>query len=185
MADTDGTDGGITVSDGSEPEPNDENDEDEIFLGYFEDSEALQQEDEPNTNDPRLAQPMGIYRNLGQADQKPTFLSLRRTEIPIPPRAPKGKGTKQCVLPEPIPEASLLLLKVKHETQEPMQDERPPESEKLTASGILEIVEHDPIVFFRGSSIPLSADFAERVLPLISNPMGPALSRFRNDDQES
>ena len=46
------------------------------------------------------------------------------------------------------------------------------------------IVEHDPFVFFRGSSIPLSTDFAERVLPLISNPMGPAPSRFRNDNQE-
>ena len=65
-----------------------------------------------------------------------------------------------------------------------MQDERPLESERLTANGIIEIVEHDPIVFFRGSSIPLSADFAERVLPLISNQMGPAPSRFRNDDQE-
>ena len=48
----------------------------------------------------------------------------------------------------------------------------------------MEIVEHDPLVFFRGSGIPLSTDFAERVLPLISNKMGPAPSRFRTNDQE-
>ena len=69
LADTDETDGGITLSDWSEPEPNDDNEEDEIFVGYFEDSEALQEEDEPNTNDPRLTQPIGVYRNLGQIDQ--------------------------------------------------------------------------------------------------------------------
>ena len=46
LADTDETDGGITVSDWSEPEPNDDNEEDEIFVGYFEDSEVLQEEDE-------------------------------------------------------------------------------------------------------------------------------------------
>ena len=82
----------------------------------------------------------------------------------------------------PILEADSPLSKVKQET--PTQDERPFESERLTANGILEIVEHDPFVFFRDSSIPLSTDFAERVLPLISNQMGPAPSRFRYDDQE-
>ena len=46
------------MSDWSEPEPNDDNEEDEIFVGYFEDSEALQEEDEPNTNDPRFTQPI-------------------------------------------------------------------------------------------------------------------------------
>ena len=46
LADTDETNGGITVSDKSEPESNDDNEEDEIFVGYFEDNEALQ-EDEP------------------------------------------------------------------------------------------------------------------------------------------
>ena len=51
LSDTDETDGGITVSDWSEPEPNEDNEEDEIFVGYFEDGEALQEEDnEPNTN---------------------------------------------------------------------------------------------------------------------------------------
>ena len=87
LADTDETDGGITVSDWSEPEPNDDNEEDEIFVGYFEDSEALQEEDEPNTNDPRLTQQIGVYSNLRQTDQKPTYLNLQRTEIPIPPTA--------------------------------------------------------------------------------------------------
>ena len=77
-----------------------------------------------------------------------------------------------------------MLSRVKQETQEPIQDERPFESKRLTASGITKIVEHDQIVFLRGSSISLSTDFAERVLPLISNQMGPAPSRFRNDDQE-
>ena len=77
-----------------------------------------------------------------------------------------------------------MLSKVKQETQEPMQGERLFESERLIASGINKIVEHDPIVFFRGSSIPLSTDFAERVLPLISNQMGRAPSRFRSDDRE-
>ena len=167
---------------------------DEIFVGYFEDSEALQ-ENEPTSNDPRLTQPIGIYRNLGQTDQKPTHLLLRLTEIPIPPRAPKGEGLKQYVLPEPILEVNSPLSKVKQEIRRktkdssdarrnPTQDERQFESERLTADGIIKIVEHDPIVLFRGSSIPLSTDFAERVLPLISNQMGPAPSRFRNDDQE-
>ena len=105
LADTDETDGGITVSDWSEPEPDNDNEEDEIFVGYFEDSEALQEEDEPDTNDPRLRQPIGIYHNLGRTDQKPTFLSLQLTGIPIPPRAPKGEGTKKYVLPEPESEA--------------------------------------------------------------------------------
>ena len=53
LADTDETDGGITVSDWSEPEPNGDYEKDEIFVGYFDDSEALQ-EDEPIRNDPRL-----------------------------------------------------------------------------------------------------------------------------------
>ena len=128
-----------------------------MFVGYFEDNEALQEESEPDSNDPR---------------------------IPIPPRAPKGEGTKEYVLPKPVPEVDSMLSKVKQETQEPIQNERPLESERLTASGIIEIVEHDPIVFFRGSSIPLSTDFAERVLRLITNQMGPAPSRFRNDNQE-
>ena len=35
-------------------------------------------------------------------------------------------------------------------------------------------------VFFRGSSIPLSNDFAVRVFLLISNQMGPKPSRFRS-----
>ena len=179
LADTDETDGGITVSDWSEPEPDEGNEEDEIFVGYFEDSEALQEEeDEANANDPRLRQPIGIYCNLGQPDQKPTFLTLQRTEIPIPPRAPKGEGLKQYTLPEPKPSIELTLPKVKQEVREPTRIERP------TADKVAEIVEPDPIVFFRGSSIPLSTDFAERVLPLISNQMGPAPSRFRNDDQE-
>ena len=171
------------MSDWSEPGPNEDNEEDEIFVGYFEDSEALQQEDEPNTNDPRFARPIGVYHNLGQTDQKPTFLSLRLTEIPIPPRAPKGEGTKQYVLPEPVFEADLSLPKTKQEPSEPVRDKSLCQSGKLSADKVLEIVEHDPIVFFRGSSIPLFTDFAERVLP-ISNPMGPAPSRFRNDDQE-
>ena len=159
------------MSDWSEPEPNDDNEEDEIFVGYFEDSEALQ-EDESTSNDPKLAQPIGVYRNKGQTDQKPAHLSLRLTETPIPPRAPKGEGSKQYVFPEAIPEVDSTLSRVKREIQEPIQDERPFESERLTADGIIKIVEHDPFVFFRGSSIPLSTDFAERVLPLISNPMG-------------
>ena len=57
LAETDETDKGITVSDWSEPEPNDGYEEDEIFVGYFEDSEALQ-DDEPIPNDPRLVQPI-------------------------------------------------------------------------------------------------------------------------------
>ena len=133
LTDTDETDGGITVSDWSEPEPNDDNEEDEIFVGYFEDSEAPQ-EDESTTNDPRLTQPIGVYRNLGQTDQKPTHLSLRLTESPIPPRAPKSEGLKQCVLPKPIPEVSSMLSKVKQEVQESKQNERPFESEGLTAN---------------------------------------------------
>ena len=67
LAETYETDGGITVSDWSEPEPNDDNEEDEIFVGYFEDSEALQ-EDESTSNDPRLTQLIGVYRDLGQTD---------------------------------------------------------------------------------------------------------------------
>ena len=69
---------------------------------------------------------------------------------------------------------------VKNQTRgsEPGGDKRPITNEAI------EIVEPDPIVFFRGSSIPLSTDFAERVLPLISNQMGSAPSRFRNDEQE-
>ena len=39
--------------------------EDEIFVGYFEDSEALQ-EDEPTQNDIRLTKPIGIYCNMGK-----------------------------------------------------------------------------------------------------------------------
>ena len=34
------------MSDWSEPEPNDDNEEDEIFVVYFEDSEAIQEYDE-------------------------------------------------------------------------------------------------------------------------------------------
>ena len=184
MADTDETDGGITISDWCKPEPNDDNEGDEIFVGYFKDSETLQ-EDEPIQNDPRLIQPIGVYRNLGQTNQKPTLLSLRSTEIPIPPKAPKSEGAKQYVLPEPALEVNSMLSKVKQETPEPRHDDRPFESEGSTASGITEIVEHDPLVFFRGSSIPLSTDFAERVLPFISNQMGPASSCFRNNDQKN
>ena len=108
-------------------------------MGYFEDSEALQeqQENEPNVNDPRLTQPIGIYHNLGRVDQKPTCLSLRLTEIPIPPRALKGEGTKQYALPEPIPEVDSMLSKVEQEIPEPMQDERPLESERLTQVELL------------------------------------------------
>ena len=42
LADTDETEGGITLSDWSEPEPEEGDEENEIFVGYFEDSEALQ-----------------------------------------------------------------------------------------------------------------------------------------------
>ena len=112
---------------------------------------------------------------MGQIDQKPTHFSLRLTEIPIPPRAPKGEGPKRYVLPEPLPEADSSLSKIKQETQEPTRDERLFESERLTANGILGIVEHDPFVFFRGQSIPLSTDFAERVLPLILTKWAPHL----------
>ena len=46
-------------------------------------------------------------------------------------------------------------------------------------------VEHrGNVVELRVSSIPLSTDFAESVLPHISNQMGLAPSRFRNDNQE-
>ena len=46
-------------------------------------------------------------------------------------------------------------------------------------------VEHrGNVVELRGSSIPLSTDFTERIWPLISNQIGLAHSRFRNDDQE-
>ena len=120
LAETDETDGGITVSDWSEPEPNDDDKEDEIFVGYFEDGEALQEV----SNDPRLTQPIGIYRNLGQTDQKPTPLTLRLTEISIPPRAPKGEGLKQYVLPEPILKQIYRCLKSnrKHQSQHKMKD---------------------------------------------------------------
>ena len=57
----------ITVSDWSKP--NYENEEDEIFVGYFEDTEELQEVDEPIPNDARLTQPIGIYRNLLQIDK--------------------------------------------------------------------------------------------------------------------
>ena len=69
-------------------------------------------------------------------------------------------------------------------TSDKAQEKGPIESEKLIADGVLKIVEHDSFVFFRGSSIPLSTDFTERVMPLISNQMGLAPSRFRNNDQE-
>ena len=118
LADTDETDGGITLSDWSEPEPNDDNEEDEIFVGYFEDSEALQEDNESDTNDPRLTQSTGIYGNLRQTDQKPIYLNLQRTEIPIPPRAPKGEGLKQYILPEPMLSTEPALFKVKQEVQE-------------------------------------------------------------------
>ena len=177
LADTDETDGGIIVSDWSEPEPSDDNEEDEIFLWYFDDSEALQ-EDEPTQNDPRLIQPIGVYRNLGQTDQKPTHLSLRPTKIPIPPRETEGEGLKRYVLPKPILETDSSLLTVKQETREVTQEERPFEIEELTADGVLKIVEHDSFVFFRGSIIPLSNGFAERVLPLISNQIGPAPAAY-------
>ena len=108
LADTEETDGEIIVSDWSEPEPNDDNGEDEIFVGYFEDSEALQEYDETVNS-----------------------------------------------------------------------------AEDLESNEMWANVEHrGNVVELRGSSIPLSTDFAERVLPLISNQMGPAPSRFRNDDQE-
>ena len=71
-----------------------------------------------------------------------------------------------------------ILSEIKQEVQESIRNEGPIENEDT------EIVEPDPIVLFRGSSIPLSTDFAERVLPLISNQMGSAPSRFRKDDQE-
>ena len=103
LVDTDETDGGITVSDWSEPDLNEghENDEDEIFVGYFEDSEALQ-EDEPIHNDPQLIQPIGNYRNMGQVDQKPTHFTLCRTEIPLPP------GMKPINLDNSEPEQNAL-----------------------------------------------------------------------------
>ena len=153
------------------------------IFGYFEEGEALQ-EDEPNQNDFRLTHPIGFYRNMGQIDQKPAHLSLRLTEIPLPPWADKDKGLKWYVLPEPKLEVDLPLGRVKQEEQETSQEERPFKNEKLTADGALKIVEHDSFVSFRGSSIPLSTDFAETVLPLISNQLGLALSRFRNVDQE-
>ena len=40
------------------------------------------------------------------------------------------------------------------------------------------------VVELGGSIIPLSTDFAERVLPIISNQMGLVPSCFRNDNQE-
>ena len=100
------------MSDWSEPEPNEDNDddEDEIFVGYFEDSEALQ-EDESTQNDPRFTYPIGVYQNMRQTDQNPVHFELLRTEIPIPPRAPKGEGLKRYTLPKPI-------LEIKTETLE-------------------------------------------------------------------
>ena len=104
--------------------------------------------------------------------------------MPISPRAEKSKGSKQYTLPEPIFEVDPPLHRVKQETQEVSQDERSFESEELTGDGVLKIVDHDSFVSFRGSSIPLSTDFTERIWPLISNQIGLAHSRFRNDDQE-
>ena len=107
------------MSDWSEPNSNEDNDgdEDEIFVGYFEDSEALQV-DEPTQNDPRLAHPTGVYQNLRQADQKPVHFDLHRTEIPITPREPKGNAFKQYTLPEPICEVDPPLRKIKQEVQD-------------------------------------------------------------------
>ena len=166
--------------DWSEPEPNENDDEDEIFIGYFEDSEALhQQENEPTQSDPRLTMPIGIYCNLGQVDQKPIHLELHRTEIPIPPRTEKGNGLKQYKLPEPTLKVDSPSIRIKQEHRETAQSERPFESEEYSAEGVLKIVEHNDSIIFRDSSIPLSTDFAERVLPLISNPMGFAPSSMR------
>ena len=81
---------------------------------------------------------------MGQTDQKPTFLSLQLTEIPLPPRAPKDEGTKQYVLPEPVPEANMMLSKVKQETQESVGIE----NGSFTANGIVKTVEHDPARVF-------------------------------------
>ena len=91
---------------------------------------------------------------------------------------------KQYKLPEPVTEINHPSHIIKQEAQEPVLNERPIENEKLTASGVLKIIEHNASVFFQDSSIPLSTDFVERVLPLIFNQMGPAPSHFRNDDQE-
>ena len=112
---------------------------------------------------------------------------LRPTEIPYPSRVEsrvdKSKGTElqkeseQNVLPETTPKVNPPLCKVKQETQEVAQEKRPIDSKKLTADGVLKIVEHDSFVSFRGLSIPLSTDFAETVLPLISNQM--SLAHFK------
>ena len=58
-------------------------------------------------------------------------------------------------------------------------------AEDLTAKEMWTNFEHrGNVVELGGSSIPLSTNFAERVLPLISNQMGLVPSRFRNDDQQ-
>ena len=67
-------------------------------------------------------------------------------------------------MPEPIFEVDLPAREVKREILEMQSTERPLESERVTADEVLKIVEHDPFVFFRGSNIPLSTDFTERVL---------------------
>ena len=74
----DETDGGITVSDWSEPDQNEGNEDDEyeIFVGYFEEDE----DDEPNPKDPRLTSPTGIYRNMGRTH---TEVTLQSTMIPL------------------------------------------------------------------------------------------------------
>ena len=131
---------------------------------------------------------------MGQVDQKPTYFTLRPTEIPYlsraEPQVDKSKGTEpqkeleRDVQSETTHEVDPPLHRVKQETRKVAHEERPFESEELTADEVLKIVEHDSFEFFRGSSIPLSTDFAERVLPLISNQMGPAPSRFRHNNQE-
>lgn len=60
LADTDETDGGITVSDWAKSEPNENNEEDEMFVGYFKDSEAPQEDKEQTQNDPRIV----LYNQL-------------------------------------------------------------------------------------------------------------------------
>ena len=58
-------------------------------------------------------------------------------------------------------------------------------AEDLTAKEMWTNVEHHGNVVELGdSSIQLSTDFTERVLPLISNQMGLVPSRFRNDNQK-
>lgn len=100
----------LSVSDWSEPDPDDGNEDDknEIFVGYFEQDEDFNdEEDEPQPTDPRLREPIGIYRNL---EQHHLETSLNATEM-------QWKIAKV----------------IKQETPYDMQTESTMENEKLTA----------------------------------------------------